>query len=423
MAETETGTEVRPPGAEDAGEPAERDEEERAPDDAGRDQVELGGAVVLRPRSARGTRRSRPAQSEEVRARLRRLHAATLEELERRSAAGLEPADSVPVPVETLSSVTRDLPALLRRTARAALTTVGSARPEKVLQAGADGLGFLARQRELARRQAIDPDAIDEFGFDREWTESLLPFFNFLYRDYWRVQVRGLEHVPTEGAALLVSNHAGVLPYDGVMIRTAVYEDLPGHRHARALILNAFFGVPVASWFLRRTGNTLAHPDDAERLLRAGELVLVFPEGAKGTGKLYRERYRLRRFGRGGFVQTALRTGSPIVPVSVVGSEELHPMLVNLDLAARALGLPYFPITATFPWLGLLGLIPLPSSWIIEFHEPVDPAAAGHGPEAAEDMATVMQISDRVRDTIQQGVYCNLQRRGSVFAEPESGDG
>jgi len=150
--------------------------------------------------------------------------------------------------------------------------------------------------------------------------------------------------------------------------------------------------------------------------------VLVFPEGAKGTGKLYRERYRLRRFGRGGFVQTALRTRSPIIPVSVVGSEELHPMLLNLDLAARALGLPYFPITATFPWLGLLGLIPLPSSWIIEFHEPIAPAADGHGPEAAEDMAAVMQISDRVRDTIQQGVYGNLQRRGSVFADLSAAD-
>jgi 1-acyl-sn-glycerol-3-phosphate acyltransferase len=411
---TETGAELRPPHGEA---PGGSPEQARPPDDAASDSLELAGAVVLRPRRTSSTRRSRPARSEEVRARLRRLHAATSEELERRSAAGLEPADSVPVPVDTLSSVTRDLPALLRRSAHAALGTVTSLRPEKALQVGIDGLGFLARQRELARRQAECADAIDEFGFDREWTESLLPLFTFLYRDYWRVQVRGLENVPVEGAALLVSNHAGVLPYDGVMIRTAIYEDLPGHRHARALILNAFFGVPVASWFLRRTGNTLAHPDDAERLLRAGELVLVFPEGAKGTGKLYRDRYRLRRFGRGGFVQTALRTGSPIVPVSVVGSEELHPMLANLDLAARALGLPYFPVTATFPWLGLLGLIPLPSSWIIEFHPPVEPAADGLGPEAAEDMATVMQLSDRVRETIQQGIYTNLARRGSVFAE------
>jgi 1-acyl-sn-glycerol-3-phosphate acyltransferase len=230
------------------------------------------------------------------------------------------------------------------------------------------------------------------------------------------VQVRGLEHVPLEGSALLVSNHAGVLPYDGTMIRTAIHEDLPGARHARALILDGFFAMPAASWFLRRTGNTLAHPEDAERLLSGGDLVLVFPEGAKGTGKLYRDRYRLRRFGRGGFVQIALRTGCPILPVSVVGSEELHPMLANIDLVARALGLPYFPMTPTFPWLGLLGVVPLPSSWIIEFHPPIDPASRGLGRETAENMATVMQLSDEVREVIQQGLYANLMRRGSVFA-------
>ncbi|MEA2669912.1 MAG: hypothetical protein QOG45_132 [Chloroflexota bacterium] len=416
---TDTGTELRSPQEEA---PGGFPDGARPADDAASDSLDLAGAVVLSPRRTAGTRRSRPARSEEVRARLRRLHAATTDELERRHAEGLEPADSVPVPIGTLSSVTRDLPALLGRAGHAALGAVTGLRPDRALHLGAAGLSFLARQRELARRQADCAESIDEFGFDREWTESLLPFFRFLYRDYWRVQVRGLENVPVEGAALLVSNHAGVLPYDGVMIRTAIFEDLPGHRHARALILNAFFGVPVASWFLRRTGNTLAHPDDAERLLRAGELVMVFPEGAKGTGKLYRERYRLRRFGRGGFVQTALRTGSPIVPVSVVGSEELHPMLANLDVAARALGLPYFPLTPSFPWLGPLGLIPLPSSWIIEFHPPVDPADEGLGPDAADDMATVMQLSDRIRETIQQGIYMNLTRRGSVFADPVAED-
>ncbi len=163
---------------------------------AARDNLELAGAVVLRPRPRTAARR-RGVRPEDVRIRLRRLHAATVEEIERRSAAGIEPANSVPVPVDTLSSVTRDLPALLRRSAHAALGTVASLRPERALQAGADGLGFLARQRELARRQADRADAVDEFGFDREWTKSLLPFFRFLYRDYWRVQVRGLEPSPS----------------------------------------------------------------------------------------------------------------------------------------------------------------------------------------------------------------------------------
>jgi 1-acyl-sn-glycerol-3-phosphate acyltransferase len=400
---TETGAELRRPRAESPG------------DDHG-DTTDLDGAVVLRPRRTTSARRPRAARADEVRARLLQLHAATIEELERRRAGDLEPADSVPVPVQTLSSVTRDLPRLVRRSAGAALRTASSLRPETVLHAGAGGLGLLARLREVERRQVTDPDAIDEFGFDREWTELLAPFFRYLYRDYWRVQVRGLEHVPVDGPALLVSNHAGVLPYDGTMIRTAIHEELPGARHARALILDAFFAMPAVSWFLRRTGNTLAAPEDAERLLAAGELVLVFPEGAKGTGKLYRDRYRLRRFGRGGFVQIALRAGCPILPVSVVGSEELYPMVANMELVARTLGLPYFPMTPTFPWLGLLGMVPMPSSWIIEFHPPVDPAGRGLGRETAEDMATVMQLSDEVRETIQQGLYANLMRRGSVFA-------
>ena len=161
-------------------------------------------------------------------------------------------------------------------------------------------------------------------------------------------------------------------------------------------------------------GETAVSP--AATPTRAGELVLVVPVGAKGTGKLYRDRYRLRRFGRGGFVQIALRTGCPIVPVSVVGSEELYPMLANLGAVARGLGLPYFPMTPTFPWLGLLGVLPLPSSWVIEFHPPIDPVSRGLSTETADDMATVMQLSDEVREIIQQGLYTNLIRRGSVFA-------
>jgi 1-acyl-sn-glycerol-3-phosphate acyltransferase len=205
-----------------------------------------------------------------------------------------------------------------------------------------------------------------------------------------------------------------VLPYDGAMIRTAIYEDHPAHRHARALIFDAFFAVPVLSWLLRRTGNTLGHPDDAERLLEDGELVLVFPEGAHGTGKRYKERYRLRRFGRGGFVSVALRTGAPLIPVSVVGSEEVHPMLLNLTPVAKVLGIPYVPITPTFPLLGPLGVVPLPSSWVIRFHAPI--SVAEHGRDSADDAALVLRLTDQVRDTIQAGLYELLEERGSVFA-------
>jgi 1-acyl-sn-glycerol-3-phosphate acyltransferase len=197
------------------------------------------------------------------------------------------------------------------------------------------------------------------------------------------------------------------------MIKTALFEEHPRPRHARALIAHFFFEVPWLSWFLRRTGQTVGHPDDSVRLLERDELVLVFPEGVRGTGKPFRERYRLRRFGRGGFVQVAIRTGSPIVPVSVVGSEEIYPMLGEVPGVARLLGLPYFPVTPFFPWLGPLGTLPLPSKWRIQFHPPVRTDELA--PEQADDQNLVMTIADQVRETIQEGLYENLKLRRGVF--------
>ena len=350
-----------------------------------------------------------------LRQRLMDLHDKAGEELERRrSTAELEPALAAPVDVEQLSSIPRELPRLARRAPHAAAEVLSAARTEELRDLLRGALSFLSRQAELASRHGRGAIEVDDFGFDSEWTESLLPLFRFLYDHYWRVRISGLENVPGDGRALLVSNHAGVLPFDGAMIRTAIFTEHPQPRHARALIMDAFFGVPFISWFLRRTGNTLAHPGDAERLLERDELVLVFPEGVKGTGKPYRERYRLRRFGRGGFVQVALRTGAPIIPVSVVGSEELYPMLANLGVVAKLIGMPYFPVTPTFPLLGPLGFVPLPSSWMIEFHDPIP--VDDFGPGAAEDAGLVMRLTDQVRDVIQGGIYRNLERRGSVFA-------
>jgi 1-acyl-sn-glycerol-3-phosphate acyltransferase len=270
---------------------------------------------------------------------------------------------------------------------------------------------FVYQQRELARRGANY--AVDDFGFDRQWTESFLTMFKGLYRDYWRVETAGVEHVPATGRALLVANHAGVLPWDGTMIKTAVFMEHPQPRHVRALVASQFMGMPVMSWFLRRTGQAVGHPDDTRRLLERDELVLVFPEGTRGTGKSFKHRYRLRRFGRGGFVATAIRAGAPIVPISVVGSEEIYPMIGDLGPVARAFGLPYFPVTPFWPWLGPLGMIPLPSKWRIQFHAPVD---VTHLPvEAADDQHLVMTLSDEVRSTIQRGIYDNLKLRRGVF--------
>jgi len=280
------------------------------------------------------------------------------------------------------------------------------------LEAFAELISFAYRASAARERGRRGLNAIDEFGFDADWAETFLPLCRLLYRRYWRVEASGAEHVPRQGGALIVANHAGVLPMDGLMIKTALFEE-GVDRHARALAATWFFGLPWLSWFMRRTGQTIGHPGDTLRMLRSGELVLVFPEGTKGTGKPFSERYRLRRFGRGGFVEMALRAQVPIVPISVVGSEETYPMLADVRPLARLLGLPYFPVTPTWPWLGLLGLIPLPTKWSIRFHPPIPVDTMG--PEAADDVSLVMQLADTVRDCIQQGVIAGLMDRRGVF--------
>src|SRR5919106_4235265 len=190
------------------------------------------------------------------------------------------------------------------------------------------------------------------------------------------------------------------------MMSVAILKDHPLPRHPRFMVLDWAFRLPWVSSFMRRVGGVVASPFNAMRLLEQGHLVAVFPEGSKGAGKPFSERYRLQRFGRGGFVEVALRASSPIVPVAVVGSEEIYPKLGDSRLAARLIGSPYFPITPTFPALGPLGAIPLPSKWRIEFFPPVDLSA--YGPEAADDRALVFELSEHVRETIQSAVYDNL---------------
>jgi 1-acyl-sn-glycerol-3-phosphate acyltransferase len=255
--------------------------------------------------------------------------------------------------------------------------------------------------------------AEDEWGFDEEFTELVEPFFAFLYETWWRVKVEGAERVPAHGRALLTANHAGILPWDATMISVALLREHPLPRNPRFLVLNWAFDLPWVSSGMRKVGGVVASPFNAMRLLEQDHLVAVFPEGVKGTGKPYSERYRLQRFGRGGFVEIALRTGAPIVPVAVVGSEEIYPKLADLPAVARLIGAPYFPVTPTFPLLGPLGVIPLPSKWRIEFLEPIE--TTSYGPEAAEDRALVLELSERVRAEIQQALYANLVRRGTAF--------
>src|SRR6202049_2855702 len=255
--------------------------------------------------------------------------------------------------------------------------------------------------------------ANDEFGFDPAFTDSVKAVAGWLYRNYWRVEVEGMSNVPAAGRGLLVANHAGVVPYDGMMIKTAIIAEHPQPRHARMLVVDWAFAMPFTSILLTRTGNVLAHPDNATALLERDELVGVFPEGVKGAAKRYRDRYRVRRMGRGGFVQVALRTGSPIIPVAVVGSEEIHPVMFDVKPLARLLGLPIAAVTPTFPWLGLAGMIPLPSKWLIAFGKPI--SVSRFGPEAANDPRLVLELTEEVRGWIQTTLRRLLSRGRTRF--------
>ncbi len=258
-------------------------------------------------------------------------------------------------------------------------------------------------------------DQRDEFGFDPDFNASVvMPMARVLYRDWFRVKMRGLENVPDSGAALVVANHAGVLPIDMIMVQAGLYYEHRRHRNLRLLAADLIYEVPLLAELARKSGHTLASRGQAARLLAAGELVGVCPEGFKGTGKPFHERYKLRRFGRGGFAVSAIRAGVPIIPCAIVGAEEIYPMIGNARWLARLLGLPYFPLTPFFPWLGPVGMIPLPSDWIIAFGEPVP---AGHyGAAAAEDPVVVAELADRVRDIIQRMVDDLVVERGPAFS-------
>ncbi|MCE7004606.1 acyltransferase family protein [Kibdelosporangium philippinense] len=279
--------------------------------------------------------------------------------------------------------------------------------PTNLRQGLASALGFV-------RKRLTGDYTIDEFGFDKQLTDSLLmPPLRVVYEKWFRVEARGTENLPVDGGALVVSNHSGTLPWDAMMTAIAVHDNTPDNRHLRMLCADLVFQTPLLGELARKTGQTLACTADALRLLSSGELVGVWPEGFKGIGKPFKDRYKLQRFGRGGFVAVALRTGVPIIPVSVVGAEEIYPKTGDLKPLARLLGLPYFPVTPTFPLLGPIGMIPLPSKWYIEFGEPI--RTDKHDSADANNLAVVRTRTDQVRDTIQQTLNRLLSQRRGVF--------
>jgi 1-acyl-sn-glycerol-3-phosphate acyltransferase len=271
----------------------------------------------------------------------------------------------------------------------------------------AGGLAFL-------RRRVTGEYPVDDFGFDSDLTEHvLLAAVRPLYEKYFRIETRGLENIPAEGGALVVANHSGTVPIDALMTQLAIYDHHPAKRHLRMLGADLVFRSPLVAPLARKAGSTLACNEDAERLMSSGELAGVWPEGFKGIGKPFSERYKLQRFGRGGFVSAALRSGVPIIPCSIVGAEEIYPIIGNVKILARLFGFPYVPVTPTFPLLGPLGLLPLPSKWIIEFGEPI--ATDQMGTAAADDPMLVFNLTDQVREVIQQTLYKLLLQRRSVF--------
>jgi 1-acyl-sn-glycerol-3-phosphate acyltransferase len=236
---------------------------------------------------------------------------------------------------------------------------------------------------------------------------------DFFYRYWFRAEVEGIANVPATGGALLVANHAGALPPDAAMIAKAIREEHPHPRPLNITVEHFFKGYPGFSMLIPKIGCVPAHPANVQRLLYDEEqLVLVFPEGRKGTEKVYKDRYRLRRFGRGGFVEAAMRARAPIVPVCVVGAEEAAPVFAQVGLLKRLTGLLYFPITPTFPHLGLLGMLAyLPAKFKIRFLDPVSFDEEGMN----EDKALVQTVAHDVRARIQEGLWDMLAKRRSVW--------
>jgi 1-acyl-sn-glycerol-3-phosphate acyltransferase len=256
-------------------------------------------------------------------------------------------------------------------------------------------------------------EEVDDFGLDPAYASRVQPFFDFLYKRYFRVDTVGAANIPSEGRCLIVANHSGTFPYDGVMMKTALLHAHPAKRDMRWLAEDFIFYLPFLGAFMNRIGAVRACQENAERLLKQERLVGVFPEGIKGIGKLFRERYQLQRFGRGGFIRLCLRTETPIIPCAVIGAEESAPMLMRLEYLANLFGVRYLPITPTFPALGPLGLVPAPTKWRIEFGEPL--RFEGYGPEAADDSLLVGRLTEKVRSTIQAMLDRGVADRRSVW--------
>lgn len=253
---------------------------------------------------------------------------------------------------------------------------------------------------------------IDDFGLDTQLQTRTGPLLDWMSETYWRIEVQGAERLPDAGPVLFVANRSGLLPWDGVMLSHVIEQHAPRFGRPRPMVADWLITLPFVQSFLARLGGVRACRENADRLLRTGRSVIAFPEGAKGATKTFRERYRLKRFGRGGVVRAAVENRVPLVPVGVVGAEEAHPVLFKSHTPARILGLPFLPVTPTFPALGPLGALPLPTKWVIVIGEPIDPPASA---DAAAEELIISRSTAALRERIQALVEVGLDSRDSVW--------
>jgi 1-acyl-sn-glycerol-3-phosphate acyltransferase len=257
-----------------------------------------------------------------------------------------------------------------------------------------------AAKRRALRGPPRQAPLVDDFGLDRGYEARLVPALDFALERYLRLTVEGVDHVPNSGPCLVVANHAGgPVPYDGLLLRSALRLHHPARRELRWLSEDHVHHLPFVGSFFARLGAVRACPENASRLLADDLVVAVFPEGAQGSGRLFKERHRLARLGRGGFVRLCLRTQTPLVTAALVGPDEASPLLYKVEVVARSLGIPYLPITPTFPWLGPLGLLPLPVRCRLRFGPLV--SFEGYPPEAGDDERLVARLADEVRGGLQ----------------------
>jgi 1-acyl-sn-glycerol-3-phosphate acyltransferase len=337
-------------------------------------------------------------------------------------------ATSTPIPISTAAALRDRLVAMEQRvesaTSAASTRLRGLALQEaageharelaemagRLLPLVGSRLGSLAALRSLFASAA--PDALDAYGMDRDLPARAAPLFDFLYASWWRVETRQLEHVPASGPAIIVANHGGALFWDALVLRLALLREHPARRQLRPLLDDRALGTPVFGRAAVRLGAVAATPEHALKLLCGGAAVAVFPEGSRNAGRPWPERYRVDRFGRGGFARIALRTGAPVIPCAIVGSEETSAPFARAGWLAERIGMPFLATTPSLP-LAPLGILPLPSRWSLRFGEPIDTAALGRA--AADDAGPVLALTERTRSALQQMLDEDVAARRTVY--------